>query len=158
MTRRLPISQRRTAGVLYNTYVWVSSRLGSFRTCRPVIATFSENQKKPLVLSFSDVATNFSPEIQVSIISFRSQSESFYLQKSDPLKNASFVPGITILMVQKTLKRAMIFDLSRYSNSSFSETTRLTSSINISIKILRFLEDDSIKTKNFDNRIRTLIV
>ena len=99
------------------------------------------------MLNFPDVATNFPPEIQRSFISFRSESESFYLHKSAPLKN----PWLCALNHNHdsttNSKKCYSFWFIRYSNSIFSGTACfiLISYIIISIKSLAFAAEISIE-------------
>ena len=60
-------------------------------------------------------------------------------------KIGDFMSCVTIGIVRKFWKNAIIIDLSHYSNWSFSTTPSLSSSIKTSIKSFALVEDDSIK-------------
>ena len=119
-------------------------RTTSAGTCHSVIPRLREYREAQLVSNFFNVATPFSPKIQDWILSFRSQPELFYLQKSSTLKNRWFCVLCHNPHSPKLLENAIIIDKCRYSNWIFSATRELSSSIKSQMKNLSRVEEDSI--------------
>ena len=104
------------------------------RTCRSVIARFWGHQKAHLVLNFLYFSNLSFPKVKGSIFSTRSESEALYLSKRAPSKNWWFRVMCHNPYSPKILRTANIIDTFRYSDSFFTATTHLISTIKVSIE------------------------
>ena len=80
-------------------------------TWRCVIPVLREYRKAQLILNFLYVATHFPPRLRGWIHSFSFQSETFYLQRSNTLKNRWFCVLRHNPHGPEILKNAIIIDL-----------------------------------------------
>ena len=125
-------------------YCWENSLTG---TRRSVIQKYRGNfWEAILVLKFLSVATHFSPTIEDSILSVRSQPETFYVLKSSICKRRWYRVSRPNQRSLKILKIATTVDMLRFSNLFFSATTGLIQQFKSQLKDLFLLEEESKKS------------